>query len=312
MRQISANRAGTAGGRARIIGALRRGLLLMAACTLVGCSALRLGYGQGPELAYLWADRYLDFDGNQSPQVRAALHEWFAWHRSNELPEYARQLAAMQSELQQPVTAEQVCRFYEWGAGRLDEAWEHALPAMAQVAPTLRPEQLKHMARRFDKLNAEFEDEMLSEPPQEQRRLWAEQLGERYETLFGSLERAQRRLIEAEVARLPMGPAQWHAERLLRQQDTLATLRQIAQPGVTPAEAQARLQALFERSRQSPRPAYRALAQQQVKAHCALFAQVQALATPAQRRHAAEKLQGWQDDARALAGQGRPAAVKTG
>lgn len=312
MRQISANRAGTAGGRARIIGALRRGLLLAAACVLVGCSALRLGYGQGPELAFLWADRYLDFDGNQSPQVRAALHEWFAWHRSNELPEYARQLAVLQSELQQPVSPEQACRFYEWGTARLDQAWERALPAMAQVAPTLRPEQLKHMARRFDKVNAEFEDEMLSEAPKEQQRLWAEQLAERYETLFGTLDRAQQRLIDTEVARLPMTPAQWHAERLLRQQDTLATLRQIAQPGTTPADAQARLQALFERSRHSPRAAYRALSQQQVKAHCALFAQVQSLATPAQRQHAAEKLQGWQEDARELAGKARAAPVKSG
>src|SRR5690349_2953366 len=101
MRKFFAKRAGTAGGHRAIIGAL----LCAGALALAGCSALRIGYGQAPELSYWWADKYFDFDGEQSPRVRTALRQWFAWHRGSELPDYAQRLARAQAELQHPVDA---------------------------------------------------------------------------------------------------------------------------------------------------------------------------------------------------------------
>ncbi|MCX7224461.1 MAG: hypothetical protein NT071_02345, partial [Burkholderiales bacterium] len=47
------------------------GLLL--ALLLSGCSALRLGYSQAPELAYWWLDSYFDFTEAQTTRVRADL-----------------------------------------------------------------------------------------------------------------------------------------------------------------------------------------------------------------------------------------------
>ena len=59
---------------------------------LAGCSGLRLTYGQGPLLAYWWLDRQVDFSTEQAPRVREALTDWFAWHRSTQLPDYAQGL----------------------------------------------------------------------------------------------------------------------------------------------------------------------------------------------------------------------------
>ena len=38
---------------------------------------------------YWWLERYIDFDETQEPRAREAVAEWFRWHRSTQLPEYA-------------------------------------------------------------------------------------------------------------------------------------------------------------------------------------------------------------------------------
>lgn len=298
MRKLSAKHAGTAGGHRAIIVAL----CCVAALIAVGCSAVRLSYGQAPRLSYWWADKYFDFDDEQAPQVRAALAQWFAWHRASQLPDYARQLARAQAELQQPFGAEQACRWYAQLQARADTAFAQALPAMARLSLELRPEQVHHMARRFDKLNAEYRDDLLDEPPAAQHKILAKKLRERYESLYGTLERPQRAALDAAVAASPISAAQWDAERRLRQQDTLATLRQLVAEHPPVELAQARLQALYERAKHSPRPAYLAAQQQLVQAHCALFAQVHALASSGQRDEVVAKLRGWEEDALSLAG----------
>jgi len=77
---------------------------------MLGCSALRLSYGQGPTLAYWWLDGYADFSTEQAPRVRQALADWFAWHRATQLPEYAQALAALQGLAADKVTPAQVCQ----------------------------------------------------------------------------------------------------------------------------------------------------------------------------------------------------------
>ena len=53
----------------------------------------------------------MDFDAEQSPRVKEALNQWFAWHRATQLPDYANLLAAAQVQVLQPATPQQVCRW---------------------------------------------------------------------------------------------------------------------------------------------------------------------------------------------------------
>ena len=49
--------------------------LVLLAAGLTGCSAVRFGYNQAPELVYWWLDGYVDFDDAQSRRVREMLGE---------------------------------------------------------------------------------------------------------------------------------------------------------------------------------------------------------------------------------------------
>ena len=66
---------------------------------LAGCSALRLGYDQGPTLAWWWLDGYVDFRSEQAPRAKEAIRQWFAWHRTAQLPGHAAWLAAVRGRI---------------------------------------------------------------------------------------------------------------------------------------------------------------------------------------------------------------------
>ena len=86
-----------------------RSLIIAVLCgvltLLSGCSMLRLGYNQAPDLAYWWIDGYADFNDLQTPRVRSALTQWFAWNRRTQLPDYAAVLVRAQAEASADVSA---------------------------------------------------------------------------------------------------------------------------------------------------------------------------------------------------------------
>ena len=63
--------------------------LLLAACVLASCTALRVGYNHGESVVYWWMNAYLDFDADQQPWVRKRIGELLAWHRRTQLKDQA-------------------------------------------------------------------------------------------------------------------------------------------------------------------------------------------------------------------------------
>ena len=136
--------------------------MLAATLLLSGCGlALRLGYNQGPSLAFKWLDSYAEFDDAQSLRVRGALDEWFAWHRRTQLPDYVELLGRARAELPGPATAERMCAWGNELRSRFDTAVEHAVPTMAEILPTLSAQQIASIEKRYAKKNEEYRDDFL-------------------------------------------------------------------------------------------------------------------------------------------------------
>ena len=275
------------------------GLLLS---LLGGCSALRLGYSQAPDLAYWWLDGYVDFSEAQTPRVRDELAAWFKWHRASQLPDYAALLSKAQAQLMEPTTPTQACQWYEDVSVRFDTAFERALPAMAEVVQTATPQQLQHLERRFAKLNQELQTEYAQADAEERAKAAAKRVLERAESFYGKLDEAQRERMVGGLPNSPFDADVWLAERKARQQDLLQTVKRLIAEKAGTEQVQAAVRVLLERSRRSPRDAYRAYQQRLTQHNCAMAAQIQNLTTPTQRRHAAQKLKRWEDDLRVLSG----------
>jgi len=283
----------TFGFRSLIIGALL-------AC-LGGCSALRIAYGTAPDLAYFWLDRYVDFDDTQTPRVRDAIRQWFAWHRRTQLPDYAALLARAQTEVLADTTAARVCEWQGEGVKRARLAFDRIAPAAAELMLTITPEQIRHIEQRYAKFNDEFRDDYLQ--PDRARRAEEnfKRTVDRAETLYGRLEDAQRARITDGLARSPFDADVWFAERRQRQLDMLQMLRKLSAEKANREQALAALNGYVERLERSPREPYRRYNERLTEFNCGFGASLHNATTAAQRRTAADKLSGWEGDLRAIA-----------
>jgi hypothetical protein len=272
---------------------------------LTGCSALRIGYGQAPDLIYWWLDGYVDFDGDQTPKVRDALAEWFAWHRRTQLPDYADQLVRAQKEVLADTTPARVCDWQRELIKRAHTAYDRAEPAAAEIVLTISPAQIAHLEKRYTKFNEEFRDEYLQAEPARRAKKNLDRVLDRAEMLYGRLDDAQRSRIAEQLARSPFDPEVWLAERQQRQQDALRLLRSMGADGTMSREqAAGALRGYVERLERSPRDAYRRYAERLGEFNCTLAANLHNATTPSQRRAAVKKLASWEGDLRAIAAMG--------
>lgn len=274
--------------------------LLLVLALLGGCSAIRFSYNQAPVLAYWWLDGWVDFSGEQSPRVKAALEDYVAWHRATQLPDYVALLARLQAMAADRVTPAQVCSVSDDIQQRLSVAYEHAVPAMADIVRTFSPAQIDHLEKRYRRENQEMVRDYLQPDAEERREASRKRTVDRAESIYGPLDDAQKALLNAGLEASPFDPARWLDERRARQQDVLRGLRQLLTDKADAAQVQAALRAFSAQTAQSPRADYRKYRERLIEANCALTAQLHNSTRPAQRQHAVEKLKGWAEDARAL------------
>ena len=261
---------------------------------------LRLGYNQASDLAYWWFDGYADFNDMQTPRVRAALAQWFAWNRATQLPEYADALARSQTEVLVNTTPERVCEVAAEWRGRIDSAVDRAVPPGAELMLTLTRAQLQHIERRYAKSNEEFRSDYLQSDPADRIKESVKRTVDRVEMLYGRLDDAQLASIKRSMMLSPFDPELWLAERQRRQQDLLQMLRKLLADRAAPEQARTALRAHIKQYERSPRELYRTYNERLWTYNCAFGAALHNSMTTTQRRTAVERLKGWESDLRVL------------
>jgi Family of unknown function (DUF6279) len=278
------------------------GLVVLA---LSGCSAVRLGYDNGPSLALWWLDGYLDLDRAQEARAKPALQDWFDWHRSTQLPDYARLLATWQARSTGSVTGDEICGWSDQVRDKLQTAVERALPAAAQLLPQVGAAQWQFLEKRFAERAAELRADHAQARPEDRQAAALDRAVDRSEQFYGRLSAAQKKLLADSIASTPMASEEWIGERETRQRALVQGLRRAQQE---PDEAR-RLAALRSTTLTYLRPADGAYGERQARwqAHsCALSARLHNSTTPAQREHLRERLAAWQEDMQALAAAAAP------
>jgi hypothetical protein len=260
---------------------------------------VQTGYNNAPTLLYWWLDGYIDFEDAQARPVRESLDALHAWHRRQELPAYAEWLGRLQQQAGATVTPEQVCSHLAQVRVHLQHLGEQSADGLARLAPSVQPEQLRHLARQFEKHNQKWREEWLDGSPAEllERRL--ERTVERYEDFYGSLSDAQKTLLRQRLTASSFDARLAWAERLRRQQDMLQVLQE-HRNGERPAHVKAEMLALVQRSLTPPEPAARTQFERMLQEGCQSIAALHNSASEAQRRRLGEKLRGYEADLQAL------------
>ncbi len=272
------------------------------ACTVAvgGCSAVRLGYNNAPDLAYWWLNGYMDFDGPQSLRLRDDLQALQDWHRKDELPALAEMLRNLQTAAPHNVSPEQVCTLTTFLESRVLEATERLLPAAAAITATLKPAQLAHLEKAWVKNNRKWREDWLEGNPEDRAQYRLNKLTERAESFYGRLSETQRKSLGAVLEDSGFDAATQYRETLRRQRDTLQTLKALRGAVQSEAQVQAELRALMLRSLQSPDATLRQYQLRVRQQGCAVVAALHNNTSTAQRTKLVETLADYEADSRAL------------
>ncbi len=279
---------------------LLRLLLALLIPLLSSCSVMQLGYNNAQVPLYWWLNGYLDFSTTQSKEVRAELASVHLWHRQSELPRYALLIHHWQGLVLSQVSAEQVCGLWTDISDNLLRLQQQLESPIAALALTLTPEQLDHLARKFEKRNQKWREEWINVSPAQQLERRMDQFEERTEMLYGPLNKSQLTLLRSRLAESGFDPQLRLREIERRQQDTLSTLKTLQ--ATNEVKARTDLLALLGRMANPPDPSYQRHRDRLQEQNCMALAELHNSTSRVQRHKAAEKLESYEALARKLAG----------
>lgn len=272
---------------------------------LGGCNAMKLGYQQGDRLAYWWVDRYVDVSDDQEPPTRDAINRFFSWHRRAQLPEIATVLTRVKSEVAGPVDAAMV-RNARQDTQRLGrQAFENAIPDLADLMLKLTPEQIQRMESKFAESNAKYRKEFLKSDPEARTKARYDKVMDYAKLVYGRFSEDQERTIREAMGPYMQGAEARYAERVKRQQEWVTIAREVSTTHPPKAQVEDMLRKYADHWQ---RPAgERAQIRQANEAGVDLTVTIANLTTPEQKAHAVDRFQKWIDDTRSLMREGSPA-----
>ena len=271
---------------------------------LTGCSAVRLGYNNLPDIASWWLDSYIDFTDTQGPQAKAALQKLQTWHRKEELPAIAELLVQAQTLAPQNITPEQACKIWEAAQVRIESFVQESSRLAAPVVSQLSAKQLKHLEKEWASRNEDWKKQWVQGTPDSRIKKRVDLAAERFNSFYGDLNLEQRQVLKQQFLQSTWAPEASYQLRLKRQQEQLIALQamssEITKPAMPIAQVEKSLQSLILQSVR-PKDAGDLSKQLQLEQQaCQNLAQLHNTMSPAQRLKAQRKLKDYETDVREL------------
>jgi len=273
----------------RVAGTLLLGCVLM----LAACTALKLTYNNGQTLVYWWLNSYVDIDSEDKSFVNERIGQFFSWHRSRELPEYAKRLRIIADQVgsSQLISPQDVAGWIGALRNMGHRVARHEMPALAALALRLTPEQVENIAARLHKNDEKFRKERLAVGQQEQKQFRYRQALKNAEQWLGSLSAEQQMQLRAWSDVRPLENAVLLQERQRKQGALLEVLRKIVRERPDQVVAEKLLAPLIDEAIDNiPGPENAEFVRISEASAYDLTAKMIGIATPAQRALAAERI----------------------
>jgi hypothetical protein len=267
-----------------------------------GCSTIKFTYNHGDTLLYWWLNAYLDLDSDQSTWVKQDIDKLFQWHRQTQLHDYAGLLANMQRQLAGNPTQADLLSDYRDIKARTELLAFKALPELADVARSVKPDQIAQMEEKFTKNNEKFRKTYMSGDQDHQRKVRFEKSMDQLDLWFGPFAHDQLAILRKASDARPLDNEIWLQERKLRQQKIVALLRRVQQEKLNKEQTLAAIHDLlrdtFDRFEAPDRKAFFDAYTDSTSTYILTAIRI---ATPDQKAHAQKRMQGWINDFNALA-----------
>jgi hypothetical protein len=191
------------------------------------CSFTRFGYNQADVAAAWMVDDYFDLTAEQKQDFQKRFDRFYAWHRSEQLPEYAVFMRTARTKVQQGIQREDVLWFVDGMRGRFRTAAQKAAPEAAAFLATLTPAQIETLQRKWDKDNKKYvKEHKVNGTADERAEVETRRVLKTFKEWLTPLNSEQEQRVATLVRELPPIYEFRYAERLRRQKDFLALLAQ--------------------------------------------------------------------------------------
>jgi hypothetical protein len=284
-----------------------RVLFLIALMALAaGCSSIRFTYNHGDTLLYWWMNAYLDLDSDQAGWVKKDIDNLFQWHRKTQLRDYVQLLANGQRQLAGNVTQADLLSDYHEIKARTELLAYKALPELADLARSIRPEQIAQMEKKFVKNNEDYRRKFMRGDAEQRKKARFKKAMEQFDLWFGPFSSEQEMVLRKASDARVLDNEIWLDERIRRQQRILAVLRKVQQEKLskeaTIAQMHNLVKEIFDRFEAPERKAF---FDTYIDQTTQMILTAVRIATPAQKAHAQKRMQGWIEDFNTLAADAR-------
>jgi hypothetical protein len=275
--------------------------LIAVMLAVTACSSVRFAYNQGDTLLYWWLNAYIDLDSEQSGPVKEDIDALISWHRKTQLKDYSQLLANAQRQLNGPVTLADLKGNYREIKARTELLAFKALPELADLALSVKPEQIANIEEKFAKNNDTYRKKFIKISDEKKQVQRYKKSMEQFELWFGSFSDAQEAALRKASDVRPLNNELWLEERIIRQKKIIALLREVhakkLNKDATMALLHNLLKDIFGRFDDPDRKQF---FDAYTDSTLNLVLTAIKISTPAQKAHAQKRMQGWIDDFKAL------------
>jgi hypothetical protein len=280
--------------------------MILLLVTVAGCSSMRFAYNHGDTLLYWWLNAYLDLDSGQSGWVKRDIDNLFQWHRKTQLKDYTQLLANAQHQLSGNVTQADLQADYRDIKARSERLALKAVPELTDLARSVRPEQIAQIEKKFNKNNEEYRKKFMRGDVEHRQKVRYDKAMEQLELWFGSFSNQQQVVLRRASDARPLDNDVWLDERIQRQRMILAVLRKVQQEKLSKEATMVLVQGLvrdiFDRF---DAPERKVFFDNYLNTTTQFIMTAIKIATPAQKAHAQQRMQGWIEDFNRLAAEAR-------
>ncbi len=277
-------------------------VLLLVISLLAGCSAARLAYSNGETLTYWWLNGYAAFDSEQGSRVKKDIDDLFDWHRQTQLRSYVQFLKRSQQRAHTGVSEAELQADHDEIKKHILVLADRALPAMADLALSLRPEQIDNIGKKFASNNDKYRKDHLHGSLEKRQHSRYKKALRQAEHWFGDFSPQQQQKIRELSDARPLNNELVLNDRMQRQAALIALLRDIQREkprrDVAMSMIRNHIVAALDRSLA---PEHKAFFETARAGTIHMTAAIINGATPTQKAHFAKAIQGWIDDFSAIA-----------
>ena len=290
------NTTDTFGNRVRVL------LLIALTVMVAGCSSIRFTYNHGDTLMYWWLNNYLDLDSDQSGWVKKDIDGLFQWHRKTQLKDYTQLLANGQRQLSGNLTQADLMSDYRDIKARTELLAFKALPELADLARSVRPEQIAQMEKKFAKNNEDYRKKFMRGDLEDRQKARFKKSMEQFDLWFGRFSSEQEAVLRKASDARVLDNEIWMDERMRRQKHIVGVLRKVQQEKLSKDATITALHGLVkEMFDRFDAPERKAFFDTYTDQTAQMILTAVKIATPAQKAHAQKRMQGWIEDFNVLA-----------